>query len=175
MMALVEDKVVYPTVIALSACLCQELAAAGGPEVCYCGPITGDVVMDYCGGTCNGGGCGGQAWVRFVDIYPSSTFPGLDNALANCKAPFAYSLEVGVARCAPTGESGPSGYEPPTLAENVEAIRLQLSDVAALRRAIQCCFGQGDLDYVMGAYAQAGVNGGGCVGGSFTVVVWEKF
>lgn len=174
-MALREDTVVYPTLIALSACLCQELELAGGPPLCYCGPVTGDVALDFCGGSCDGAGCGGQAWVRFVDIYPSSTFPSVDNTLSNCKAPFAYTLEVGTARCAPSGESGPSGYTPPTMSENVEAIRLQLADVAAMRRAIQCCFGAGEYDYSMGAYTQIGINGGGCVGGLINLVVWERF
>jgi hypothetical protein len=174
-MMLREDTLAYPTLIQLSACLCTELEASGGPDLCYCGPITGEVVMDYCGGGCGEGGCGGQAWVRFVDIYPSSTFPSPDNALSNCRAPFAYSLEVGVARCAPMGESGVNGYTPPTLSQNVDAVRLQLADVASMRRAIQCCFGVTDVDYSMGAYSQIMVNGGGCVGGSFNIIVWEKF
>lgn len=174
-MPLREDTLAYPTLIRLSACLCQELEAAGGPELCYCGPTAGEIVLDYCGGGCADQGCGGQAWVRFVDAYPSSVFPSADQALANCKSPFAYSLEIGVVRCAPLGKSGPGGFEPPTLGENVDAVRLQLADVAAMRRAIQCCFATGDTDYVMGPYTQVSVNGGGCLGGTFSAVVWEEF
>jgi hypothetical protein len=172
---LVEDKVAYPTLIRLAACLCLELEAAGGPALCYCGPVAGEVALDFCGGNCGDEGCGGQAWVRFMDIFPSTNFPSPDNALANCKAPLAFNMEVGIARCAPVGTSGPNGYLPPTMEQNVEAIRLQLADVAALRRAVQCCFAQGDTDYIMGAYSQLSVNNGGCLGGTFNVVVWEAF
>jgi hypothetical protein len=175
--ALLEDTITYPTLIELAACLCLEMQASGGPALCYCGPVAGEVVMDYCGnGSCGEGGCGGQAWVRFENAFPSSTFPGQDQALGNCRAPLAFSLEIGVARCAPVGENnGAGGFTPPTLQQNVDALRLQLADMAAMRRAVQCCFGKGDRDYILGAYTQASVNGGGCIGGTFSVQVWEAF
>jgi hypothetical protein len=174
-MALREDTLAYPTVISLSACLCLELEKSGGPALCYCGPIAGEVSLDYCGGGCDGTGCGGQAWVRLLDVFPSSVFPSVDSTLANCRSPFAFTIEVGVARCAPMGESGANGYVPPTMEQNVEAIRLQAADIAAMRRAVQCCFGEGDVDYILGQYTQSLVNGGGCIGGAFTVIVWEQF
>ena len=171
-----EDTTAYPTLIRLAACLCLEMEASGGPELCYCGPIAGEVVMDYCGGGCKESGCGGQAWVRFMDAFPSTTFPGPDATLSNCYAPLAFSLEVGVARCVPMGEaSGANGYLPPTMQQNVDALRLQLADMAAMRRAVQCCFGQDDTDYILGTYDQTLVNGGGCLGGTFSVLAWEKF
>jgi hypothetical protein len=171
-----EDTIVYPTLIQLAACLCLEMEASGGPPLCYCGPIAGEVVMDYCGGGCAEAGCGGQAWVRFTDAFPSTTFPGADSTLSNCKAPLAATLEIGVARCMPMGEaSGTNGYLPPTMQQNVDALRLQLADMAAMRRAVQCCFGQNDADYILGAYNQSMVNGGGCLGGTFNVLVWEDF
>lgn len=172
----IEDRGIYPTMVELTACLCLELEASGLPPVCYCGLMPGNVSMDFCGGGCEPGGCGGQAWVRLVDAVPSSLFPTADLSLANCKAPMAYLLEVGVARCAPMGVTGgPNGYVPPTVAENVEAMRLQLADMAAMRRAIQCCFGSTDVDYILGSYSQIEVNGGGCLGGAFNVNVWEAF
>lgn len=176
MAALVEDTIVYPTLISLAACLCYEMEAANGPSLCSCGLVTGEVALDYCHGGCDGTGCGGQAWVRFTDAYLSSTFPLQNSDLANCKAPLAFTLEVGVARCAPLGEnSAVNGYSPPNTAQNVAAVRLQLADMAAMRRAIQCCFGDNERDYIMGAYTQIDVNGGGCVGGTFSVSVWESF
>jgi hypothetical protein len=88
----------------------------------------------------------------------------------------AYNIEVGVARCAPMGElGGPNGYVPPSVMENVEGIRIQLADMAAMRRAIQCCFGSAERDYILGPYTQVDVNGGGCLGGTFVVTVWEEF
>lgn len=175
-MALREDTSVYPLIIDLSACLCLELAAAEGPELCYCGPTTGNITLDYCGGACDGDGCGGQAWVRLVDAFPSSVFPTADNILSNCRSPWAYQLEVGVARCAPMGEANTvGGYTPPTMEQNVEALRLQAADLAAVRRAIICCFGKTDRDYVVGAYSQIDVNGGGCLGGTISLWVREEF
>jgi hypothetical protein len=176
-MALVEDTLIYPTIVELAACLCLELEAAGGPPLCYCGPVAGELALDFCGGSCDGDGCGGQAWVRFDSAFPSIAFPAPDGALlGNCRSPLAFSLEIGVARCAPQGtNSGVNGYTPPTMEEYVEAIRLQLSDVAAMRRAVQCCFGKNDRDYILGSYDQLTVSSGGCLGGLFSVAVWESF
>ena len=175
-MALREDQAVYPTLIRLSACLCAELEKAEGPALCYCGPIAGPLVLDFCGGDCGGDGCGGQAWVRVTEIFPSSSFPSPEQLPRNCGSPLAYNLEIGVARCAPTGEgNGIDGYSPPTLEQNVEALRLQMTDMAAVRRAVQCCFGVGEADYILGQYSQIDVSQGGCLGGSFIVTVWEEF
>ncbi len=71
--------------------------------------------------------------------------------------------------------NGAGGYSPPTMQQNVDALRLQLADMAAMRRAVQCCFGQGDTDYILGVYDQTLVNGGGCLGGTFNVLAWEAF
>lgn len=173
---MIEDTSIYPVYVSLLACLEQSLVEQGGPGLCYVGPMEGEVVLDHCGGgTCGDGGCGGQAWVRLIDTFPSQTFPALDTIPRNCNSPFAFTLEVGVARCAPTGQGGPNGYEPPPLADRLEAIRLQTADIAAMRRAIMCCFGQGERDYIIGMYDQSVVNGGGCIGGAFSVSVWEDF
>lgn len=174
-MPLIEDRAIYPTMIDLAACLCLETEAEGGPALCYCGVIAGELVLDFCGGDCGAGGCGGQAWVRLTSAFPSGTFPNPDALPTNCFSPIAYTLEVGIARCMPMGESGPNGYTPPSLDQQVDALRLQTADIAAMRRAIQCCFGKGDRDYILGQYDQATVNGGGCLGGVFTVTVWEEF
>jgi hypothetical protein len=175
-MPLIEDRAIYPTMIRLAGCLCLEMEAEGGPALCYCGVIAGELVLDFCGGDCGANGCGGQAWVRLSSAFPSSSFPNPADLTNNCFAPLAYSLEVGVARCAPMGDAGgPNGYTPPTLDQQVEALRLQTADIAAMRRAIQCCFGEADTDYILGQYDQSFVNGGGCLGGVFTVTVWEEF
>ena len=175
-MALREDTSIYPLLIELASCLCQQMGALDGPELCYCGVVTGPVSLDFCGGGCDGDGCGGQAWVRLIEAFPSSTFPTADGIMSNCNSPWAYAVEIGVARCAPQGEvSAVNGYTPPLLAEQVESLRLQTADLAALRRAIQCCFGKTDRDYMIGAYTQTDVNGGGCVGGVISLFVREDF
>jgi hypothetical protein len=173
---IVEDRVVYPVMIALSACLCEQMSEDGMPSNCRCGIMAGDRVLDYCG-SCDEVGCGGQAWVRFVDAYPSTEFPAQQADNRNCYAPLAFTLEVGVVRCAPTGEAnGVDGYSPPSMQDEVSALRQQMADMAALRRAIQCCFAQRvDNEYIMGAYNATDVTGGDCIGGYFTVQVWENF
>lgn len=175
-MALREDTSIYPLLIELASCLCQQMDAIDGPDLCYCGITTGNIALDYCGGSCESGGCGGQAWVRLVDGFPSSIFPTVDAVMTNCNSPWAFSLEIGVARCAPIGDvNGVNGYTPPTLAQQVEAIRLQTADMAAMRRALQCCFAKTDRDYLIGQYSQLDVNDGGCLGGTINLFVREEF
>jgi hypothetical protein len=167
-----EEDIVYPAIIQLSSCLCLEITNSGLPEPCSCGPIVGDLVYDYCS-NCSDGKCGGQAWVRLVDAFPSRDFPSPSSVLSNCNDPLAYTLEIGIVRCKPLGKnSSVHGYTPPTLEENVSALRLQLADMAAMRRAIQCCFGQGDLSYIVGSYTPSPVDGD-CLGGLFNVTVWS--
>jgi len=77
---------------ALLECLCTAVEEVG--PVCYCGPyFGGDTPLDHCE-ECSGGKCG-QAWVRLVQAYPSSSFPNPD-ADGNCAMPLAYEWEVGV-------------------------------------------------------------------------------
>jgi len=171
-----EDTSIYPLLINLASCLCQEVDEIHGPSLCYCGVLTGPLTLDFCGGDCAEGACGGQAWVRLVEGFPSSTFPSADSNLTNCGSPWAYQVEIGIARCAPQGESsGVNGYSPPTMEANVRALRQQTADLAAMRRAITCCFGSGDLDYIVGGYAQVDVSGGGCLGGAINIYVREEF
>jgi hypothetical protein len=85
----------------------------------------------------------------------------------------AFELEIGIVRCKPAGSaSGVRGYVPPTLEQNVAALRLQTADIAAMRRAVLCCFGQDDdTDYILGTYTPIAPEGD-CLGGVFNVFVW---
>jgi hypothetical protein len=166
-----EDEFIYPKMVELSACLCTEIDESGLPGVCSCGPIVGTLVLDYCT-NCKDKGCSGQAWVRLVDAFPSIDFPSPVFQPQNCDAPMAYTIEVGIVRCKPLGTNTQlRGYTPPTMEQNVDALRLQLADLAALRRAIQCCFGGSDVTYMMSAYSAAPPDGD-CLGGSINVIVW---
>jgi len=168
-----EDTIVYPTMVALSACLCAEITASGLPEPCFCGLLPGSTVsLDFCGaGKCDGE-CGGQAWVRPGEMFTSVAFPSPDTALQNCNSPLAFRLEVGIARCLPMGRNNPvGGYIPPTLDEQLAATRLQMADAAAMRRAIQCCMAANEnLDYVLETYSPLPPQGG-CGGGTWTVLI----
>lgn len=170
MAAFREDTLVYPKMIELSACLCTEIEASGLPEPCSCGPIVGDLSLDYCGSCSGEGKCGGQAWVRLVNAFPAVDLPNPLFELRNCGAPLAYQIEVGIVRCKPIGTtSGARGYRPPSLDQMVEALRLQTADMAAIRRAVYCCFGGDDeTDYILGTYTPTSPDGD-CLGGAFTV------
>lgn len=168
-----EDTLIYPKIIEMSACLCLEIEASGLRPVCSCGPVVGALSLDYCS-SCAEGQCGGQAWVRFVTTFPSIEFPQQQVLASNCTVPVVYQIEVGMARCKPVGtSSGVRGYQPPTLEEQVDALREQMADVAAMYRAINCCFmGNKDGNYNIGQYTPLSPEGD-CLGGSFLITVQD--
>lgn len=171
----VEDFLVWPTIVKLSACLCTTIEDRNLPTPCRCGPVPGPIaIMEYCGACSKTGtsDCGGQAWVRLSNEYPSSVFPAADQSDASCQSPMAYTLEVGIARCIPTGNAnGINGYTPPTLEQMVETVRLQMADKAAMRAAIACCMDDGDMTYSLGNYTPMQASGD-CGGGFYTVTIW---
>lgn len=172
-MTYVEDRTAWPTMVALAACLCTTIEERGLPEPCICSPVPGPMaIMDYCGGDgdCDGT-CGGQAWVRLVSEFPSSDFPS-PSIDSRCGAPMAYTLEVGIARCQPVGQTTVNRFIPPSLEELVEATRLQLADKAAIAAAVACCLDDGDLTYALGNYSPMSVTGD-CGGGFYTVTLWS--
>ncbi|HEX5018627.1 MAG TPA: hypothetical protein VFX15_13705 [Actinomycetes bacterium] len=168
-----EDFLVYPSMIRLAACLCTEIEASGLPTPCSCGVVPGPIaVLESCS-SCADGKCGGQAWVRLMDAVQSKDFPAPDAELSTCASPLMWTLEVGIARCAPMGTNSPvRGFTPPTIDAYLAAVRLQMADMAAMRRAIACCFADGTNSYLLGGYAPLTVEGG-CEGGVWTVQVWE--
>lgn len=172
---MVEDDIAWPVMVSLAACLCASITEAELPEPCRCGVIPGPgAVLDFCG-TCEKGTCGGQAWVRFVTEFPSSDFPNPAQE-ALCTDPLAFTLEIGIARCLPVGDvNAIRGYTPPTLEQQVDAVRLQMADKRAIYRAIQCCFANGeyrDRSYAIGSYTPLPVSGD-CGGGMYQVTVWS--
>jgi hypothetical protein len=169
-----EDAFVYPLMIDLAACLCTEIQQSGLPEPCQCGVMPGgDAILDYCG-ECDGDGCGGQAWVRLSGAFPSTRFPAVQDAAASCVTPLAFVIEVGIARCAPVGTvSTVQGFAPPTLEQQIEAVRLQTADMSAMKRAVSCCLENkySDLTYTLGVYTP--ISGGDCNAGTWLISVWS--
>ena len=168
-----EDTTIYPIMVQMSACLCTEIDDSGLPTPCSCGLMVGELVLDYCS-SCKDGKCGGQAWVRLIDAYPSVNFPlpALDNN--NCTYPLAFNLEVGIVRCKPLGTAnGVRGYNPPSIEQQVKAIRLQTADIAAMRRAINCCLAGSGREYVIQNYSPVPQDAD-CLGGAFQVTVWQE-
>lgn len=172
----IEDPVAWPTMVKLAACLCTTLEARGLPGTCQCTVVPGPMaVLEACG-SCSSGStpCGGQGWVRFVNEFPSRTFPQPDLTGGTCDTPMAYTLEVGVSRCFPSGNANSiSGYTAPTMEQMVTATRLQMADKAAMLAAIKCCLldDDEDLTYAIGNYTtiQAAAD---CGGGMWTVTIW---
>lgn len=157
---LVDDTVVWPTLVALTACLCSEVEKAG-LQVCICTPLPGEVIaIDYVTPE------SGMAWTKVVNVFPSSALPAQD-ARARCASPLAFQIEVGTAFCAPMpSDDG----EPPDLAANFDATRIQLAGMSAALRAIKCCLGGAGADMVLGQYVPIGP-AGGAVGGYWTVAL----
>lgn len=120
----------------LTDCLCEELAKAKGPGLCYCGLWAGAGQPPLGAIDCKDGDCG-VAWVRLIGAAPSASFPTPDeDATTSCGSPMAFDVEVGVARCAPRPQGRDQWPDPQ---EMFEANRLYLSDMAAVQRALLCC------------------------------------
>jgi hypothetical protein len=160
--ALPDDTLLYPIVSDLAACLCAEFA---GEALCFCGiePATG-VPIEI--GGCDSSGTCGAVSVRLVRVFPSTAFPVPDR-LALCTTALAMEIVVAAYRCVPVG--GDDGSNP-TAEQYAGWAQQQYADMAAMRRAIACCFGNSrpDVDYTLGDYTPL-TPSGGVGGGQWTV------
>lgn len=166
----IEDVLVYPLLTTLTECLCDELEASGLAAECRCLLVPGiGPSLDFCDSGCDGS-CPGEAWVRLMRAFPSAAFPAQD-ATATCFTLLAFDIEVGVARCMPTADARGN---PPDAQQVFEVARLQLADMAAMRRAIQCCFGSSDREYVLGNF-EPGFGSGGCLISTWGLSIRQEF
>lgn len=158
-----DDALVFPTMVSLAQCLCEEITAAGLPPTCFCGVLPGALVAaDYVTPE------QGMAWVRLTGGWPYRTSVNAqDNTPSSCLAPLGFSLEVGVLWCAPV--SGARG-QAPTVEAQFEAVRVQMAGMGAIHRAITCCLPTGRSQVVLGTYTPHGPQGG-VVGGWWDVTV----
>lgn len=156
---------VWVKLTALSDCLASEITRWGLPVPCSCTVVPGAVVAtDWCGG-CEGGLCG-MAWTRLETMYPSTVFPQQDT-YAPCTAPLAYTIELGIARCAPVGNEDGT---PPSDTEWLDCAQVQMQDAQVMRAAVLCCFSADEVMFQ--GYTPFGPEGG-CVGGTWSVAVSE--
>jgi hypothetical protein len=152
-----QDSVVYPKLLDLCDCLCQQITASNLPEPCFCGVLPGVQValdeIDQCALQ------SGMAWVRLAGMAPQA---GIGIANINpiiCPTPMNFTVEVGIIRCSPTmDEQG----TPPDVAEWTDAVDLQMADRQAMVRAMVCCLGT--KGWTMDSYIPIGPTGG-VVGG----------
>lgn len=151
-----EDADIFPLAEAVLASVVGQLALAGLPVVDAAFVAPGNqAAMDY---ACEGG----QAWVRIVSAYTSTTFPEPDqSAQSMCVGRPAALIEVGVARCAPEPTQTMGVLEAPAPEVLTESARVQSADREAMRRGIIA--GGGD-DVIIGSYTPLGPQGG-IVGG----------
>ena len=159
---------ISPFLLELLDCVCEEVSTHGQGPVCWCGLYPGSqVAWDYCG-ACSEDICG-MAFVRPGVANPYEFFPGGTDDIT-CQKPIAYSIEVGIVRCAPTmTEDG----EPPSAADMTESTLGLMQDMWALHRAIRCCnenWTGFDAAVAINQWIPQGPEGG-CVGGSWTIVV----
>ena len=149
--------------VELASCVCAELRTRGLPGTCFCGVIPGSVALDYCGEGCGDGDCNGMAWVSPQAIVPTEALTmsaGVGVAPRRCQVPnLTAAFEVGIVRCAPMM----SGGQPPDLAAYLDAARLQMADMAALEKAILCCFRDPPT---LDGWTSIGPDGG-CLGGAW--------
>lgn len=167
-MAVNLDTMTLPLAESLLACLCEALEGTIAGAPCHCCLAVGPPPADYC---CEcAGGSSGQAWVRVVEIYPTSKFPVRTLELAKCGQTEAYAveLELGTYRCVSTLDDDGT---PPTCAQTTRDVEVQLDDAAAMRHAV-CCFQaqEGGRVLVRGSW-QPIAPAGGCAGGIMRVTV----
>jgi hypothetical protein len=149
---------IEPVLLDLAACVCNELEVTGAGPTCWCGVYPGtSVSYEFCE-ECANGACG-MAWVRPSGVFPYNTFP-ISTLESGCRAPLAWSVEVGCVRCLPT----PSQGELPTPDQLLQSATDQMADAMALYRALRCCQG---VDVAAELWTPIGPEGG-CVGGQWT-------
>lgn len=147
----------------LAGCLCSELAES--KPLCFCGVLPGSrVAYDYVG-MCEEKD--GMAWTRLGTSYPSTGVGRIDTNLRNCGSGLGFDIEMGVLRSAPTMKEG---GEPPDEGDQLSSVDLQISDMLAMYRAVACCLGPKNYDFILSQYRPFGPEGF-AVGGTLTVMV----
>lgn len=158
------DTSILPVLAELKACLCAELPE----DTCFCQIVVGDAIPFEPGenDTCCVGG-----YVKLSNAFPSTIFPLVDQE-ATCVTTMAFTISVGILRCAPMGYDG----NPPTQEEMGEYAQRLLADMAIVRRVVRCCLGTNkfpDLDQWVGAWTPIPYMETGIGGGELQVIIGE--
>jgi hypothetical protein len=161
---MIDDTLVWPFLEDLAAELQVEIEDSGLKEPCWIGVLPGALVaLDYCG-SC-GSKCG-MAWVRLSAINEWVDETGVAD-FSRCASLFTATFEMGIVRCHQTlDESG----NPMSMTYQSEATRVQLAEMAAMKRVLLCSSLMANRNVTLGGYQPIGPDGG-CVGGSWSVLV----
>ena len=163
------DTMVLPIAEDLLACLCEAVAEGPNPPASCClrpGVTVAQGLSEHEDECCEG-----LAWVRVVDIFPSggeAGFPNVNDDTSACSPPsFGIELEMGIYRCAPTGDH----KDLPTCDDWTGTTEQILDDAASMRRA-WCCFrdGYSNNAKIVGRWRPVTVQGG-CTGGTMRVMI----
>lgn len=161
---------VLPLANRLLACLCDALADNPNPPL-HCCLRVGDVVyadfnqtQDQC--------CEGLAYVRISRVYPSFEFPTQTELWTPCAhIALAAELEMGVFRCEPQ-----QGTTSLPSCEDWTSVTTQVANDWQAMLAAACCLDEQLQIESPGTPALLGTwqpmnSGGGCTGGTQTVMV----
>ena len=151
-----DDLSIWPQLLTLKACLEAELTKRNLFPACYVHLFPG-TVPDYSGKK-------DIAFIMLGSAFPTSGFP-LADPFGKAGSRLAASVSIAVVRCIKVTAN------PLPAAEQLEYVRLQMADMAAMREAVRCCT---DLkDRALGAYTPLGPEGG-LYGGSWEVFVGDS-
>lgn len=143
---------IFTLLAEIATCLCAQIEENELPGLCFCGILPGDQPYDVSG---IGDECGGQAWVRLVNAYPSTQVGVADITVGNCTKGLGFDLEVGIIRSIVIPEDG-EAMEPEEL---LSGSQLQIADMLTMQQALQCCEALANEDFVLGTYLPSGPDG----------------
>lgn len=123
------------------------------------------VAWDNC---CDDDTGGGQLYLRVIRVYPSSSFPRVDDIGACGAGMVAAQLAIGTVRCA---HSIDSEGEAPTAEEMTGDLLNELDDMVLLYEALSKTEDvPGVIRAALGTWQPTGVQGG-CAGGEWTFTI----
>jgi hypothetical protein len=160
----IDDTLIWPFLTDLAAELQVEIQDSGLKDPCWIGVLPGALVAhDYCS-PCGPTKCG-MAWVRLAALNEWVDQSGLDTS--RCTALFTATYEMGIIRCHQTSDDRGN---PMSMAYQAESTRVQLAEMAAMKRVILCSDLMRNMEAAIGGYQPIGPEGA-CVGGAWSVVV----
>lgn len=159
-----EDTNIYPLLVKMLGCLEAEFTRSGLSSSHFTLVHGAEYALDMLGE----GECEARVWVHLITAFPSAAFPSVDETTSMVASPLAYEVQVGVARCAPTVDRRYT----PSVEEYLDAARMQMADMAAMRRAICACLVEAEREFVLATYEPQGPLGG-LVWGTWTLTIGQ--